>query len=288
MKLALGSAQFGLNYGVTNREGVINELEGRKIIEFAFENGISSIDTAIDYGKAEVKLGEIGVSNWDITTKLPELPINLNYDYVQEMVEKSLERLKINRLNEILLHRPDQLYSYQGEIIYEILNKLKDRGLVNKIGISIYDTENTLKYFHRYHFDVIQIPFNLFDNRLFENNLNTKLISMNVEIQVRSIFLQGLLLQSLEEMPSKFLKWNYLWQEYNNWLQEINMTRIEACMNYVAGFSEIKKVIVGVDSFLHLKEILGIDYSKKIVKPLPNQFNRVEQDLINPVNWNYL
>lgn len=288
MKLALGSAQFGLNYGVTNQVGLISELEGRKIIECAFENGISSIDTAIDYGIAEVKLGEIGVSNWDITTKLPELPINLNYGYVQEMVEKSLARLKISRLNEILLHRPDQLFSYQGEIIYEILNKLKDRGLVNKIGISIYDTENALKYFQRYHFDVIQIPFNLFDNRLFENNLNTKLIDKNVEIQVRSIFLQGLLLQSLEEIPQKFLKWSYLWEEYNNWVQEINMTRIEACLNYVAGFSEIKKVIVGVDSFLHLKEILGIDYSKKMVKPLPNQFNRVEQELINPVNWNYL
>ncbi len=288
MKLVLGSAQFGLNYGITNKTGLINEIEGRKIIDHAFENGISSIDTAVDYGIAESNLGKIGVSNWNITTKLPELPNNVDYNYVQKIIENSISRLKVNSLDEVLLHRPDQLFMSHGETIYKVLCKLKKKGLVKKIGISVYDTENSLKYFEKFHFDVIQIPFNLFDNRLFTNNLNIELNKKDVEIQVRSIFLQGLLLQNLSQIPQKFMKWKNLWQAYENWTNEIKMSKIEACLNYVSGFHEIKKIIIGVDSFLQLNEILEIDFSRKISNPLPPEFKNIEKELINPVNWKYL
>ena len=74
MKLALGTVQFGVPYGVANSTGQVPESEGSSILSYARTLGIDTLDTAIAYGESERRLGSIGVAGWNVITKLPEIP----------------------------------------------------------------------------------------------------------------------------------------------------------------------------------------------------------------------
>ena len=74
MKLALGTAQFGLEYGIANQAGPVPLDEVKNIIRHAALRGIDTLDTAIAYGESESALGKVGVNGWNVITKLPALP----------------------------------------------------------------------------------------------------------------------------------------------------------------------------------------------------------------------
>ena len=144
-KLALGTVQFGLKYGVANTAGKVSEAEARDILSLARAGGITTLDTAIAYGESEVALGVQGVSEWNVVTKLPELPPEIQTsvqvsDWVQDQVSASLARLRLSCAYAILLHRPDQILSSKGEALLSALVELKLQGFIGKVGVSMDDT----------------------------------------------------------------------------------------------------------------------------------------------------
>ena len=141
MKLALGTAQFGMSYGINNMAGQVSQHTAQQILQYASLVGMHTIDTAIAYGNSERCLGLAGVDGFEVFTKLPSIPENCNnveYWMLRE-VEGSLNRLDVTRLHGLMLHRPDQLYGPMGERILASLLRLKEAGLVRKIGVSVYD-----------------------------------------------------------------------------------------------------------------------------------------------------
>ena len=147
MKLAIGTAQFGLNYGIANTDGKICFAEAKEILNEAKINGINTIDTAISYGDSEKNIGNIGVINCDIITKIPEVPCDIsNLEiWIDNQIKNSLKNLKIKKLYGVLLHRPSQLFDKDKKDLWNILLKLKDKNLVKKIGYSIYSpTDNKI------------------------------------------------------------------------------------------------------------------------------------------------
>ena len=140
-RLVLGTAQLGMPYGIANRQGQICADEARAMLVYAENAGIIMLDTAIAYGQSETRLGEIGVSRWQVVSKLPAVPDACHdvHAWVLKSVESSLRRLRISQLKGVLLHRPDQLLGDFGPALYRALDCLKEQQLVEKIGISIYD-----------------------------------------------------------------------------------------------------------------------------------------------------
>lgn len=287
MKLALGTAQLGLSYGVANTQGQISRDEAKEIIHFAESNGVKTLDTAVGYGDSELRLGEVGVKHWQVVSKLPALPDGCRdvSQWVQETVVQSLKRLNVDALYGLLMHRPQQLLENGGEDVYRALRKVQEDGLVRKIGVSIYDPSELDTICSRFSIDLVQAPFNVLDRRLIETGWLPRIQEKGIELHVRSIFLQGLLLMELGMRPPKFDRWNRLWVDWQQWLEEADLTPLEACLRYALSYSEIDRVIVGVDSLKHLKEVLAAGGP---IPELPESLRTAPPELLNPANWSAL
>lgn len=288
-KLALGTVQFGLNYGVANRSGQVSLSDSRKIIELAGLEKINFLDTAISYGDSEAVLGKIGVSEFNIVSKLPDLPescadIGL---WVEEQVQSSLMRLGVSSLYGLLLHRSENLLGHFGKELIDALNRTKSSGLVNKIGVSIYDPSILGQLMHLMHIDLVQAPLNVIDRRLESSGWLTRLHQDGVEVHTRSAFLQGLLLMPRNKIPAKFESWDRIWDKWSSKLEESNLSATAACLSYPLSLTEVDRVVVGVDSVDQIKELIA---ASRMQFPQHDFsfMNSEDQVLINPSSWDAL
>lgn len=287
-RLALGTVQFGLPYGVANRGGQVSRCEAAAILQQAAAAGLDTLDTAIAYGESEHRLGEIGVSKWRVITKLPPRRSEQTDSaaWVRQLVHGSLARLRISRLRAVLLHRSRDLLGPRGDELYAALLALKGSGEVEKIGVSIYNPAELDALPARIKLDLVQAPFNVLDRRLEFSGWLARLAQENVEIHVRSIFLQGLLLMDNGTRPARFAKWTTTWDRWQEWLGEQQVTPLRACLGFALSIPQVDRVVVGIDSVGHLREILD-GVAAPVVIPPPDLVNE-DPDLINPSRWNGL
>jgi aryl-alcohol dehydrogenase-like predicted oxidoreductase len=286
MKLALGTVQFGLNYGVANIDGQVTVERAKQILEYAKEAGIDVLDTAIGYGDSEQCLGNVGVEGWRVTTKLPALPEGCAnvIDWVDGQFRDSLGRLGVNHIAGFMLHSPMQLLGPNGQGLWAVMQALKDKGLVEKIGFSIYKPAELDQLWENFQPDIVQAPYNIIDQRLKASGWLEKLHSHGVEVHVRSIFLQGLLLMKNEQRPEKFNRWKCLWEIWDEWLAEKQLSPIDVCLRFVTSEQMIDYVVVGVDTVCHLDEILSLaSMDGKI--DIPNELVITDESLLNPALW---
>ena len=288
MKIALGTVQFGLNYGIANQGGQVQLKEAENILKLAMGNSIDTLDTAIAYGSSETTLGHIGVSNWQVVTKLSAVPVGCRdiSRWVESEITESLTRLRINQLHGVLLHRPEQLLGKNGDQISKALQNLKTSGRIRKIGVSIYAPNDLEHLIQVMDLDLVQAPLSILDRRLIDSGWARRLNALGVELHVRSAFLQGLLLIPANQRPPKFARWQLLWAEWEQWLAASGLTPLQACLAFTLGFSEVKRVVVGVDSVQQLNEILGAVNS--LLPNLPNWPQPIDPILINPSQWSRL
>ena len=285
MRLALGTVQFGLDYGVANRKGRVPLDEGKAVLEFAHSKGIDTLDTAIVYGDSEERLGKIGVQIWNVVSKLPPVPAKCDdvAQWVVSEVRGSLARLRLTKLYGLLLHRPAELLGPRGAELHDALDMLKHEGLVVKTGVSVYDPSELNALSSSFQFDLVQAPFSLMDRRLINTGWLQRLAEHGTELHVRSIFLQGLLLMPPTDRPRSFDRWSNLWDKYDHWLTETGLTRLQACVRYALAFPEISKVVIGVDSLEQLKDIVRA--SEGAAPRVDDAFQTDEEDLLNPARW---
>jgi aryl-alcohol dehydrogenase-like predicted oxidoreductase len=288
VKLALGTAQFGMQYGVANRLGQPSEHQVKEILQIASAHGINTLDTAIAYGDCEERLGQIGVPNWRIISKLPAFESDTGniYEEVKALVCESLQRLGVEHIYGLLLHRPEQLQEKNGDALYRALEQVKQEGLVHKIGISVYDPLSLETFLPSFNFDIVQLPLNPFDRRVVLSGWASRLKSSGVELHVRSIFLQGLLLMQQDKRPSQFDRWSPLWGRWHAWLRDMDITGLQACLGFVASIPQVDHMLVGVENKNQLLEIF--DGIQKPAIAIPDEFQSNDLDLINPANWSLI
>ncbi|NTV02680.1 MAG: aldo/keto reductase [Chlorobiaceae bacterium] len=285
MRLALGTVQFGLSYGIANKTGQVTREEAGAMLDLAANSGIDTLDTAIAYGESEVCLGQAGVERFRIVTKLPAVPKDCTdvCSWVSRQLNGSLMRLGVSEVYGLMLHRPEQLLSSYGKALYSGLTELKDRGLVQKIGISVYSPDELEHFVDGFAFDLVQAPFNLVDRRLFSSGWMRLLKDAGFEIHVRSAFLQGLLLMSRTDRPSKFAPWSSLWDRWDEWIAGSAVTPLQACLAFVLGFEEVDRVVVGTDGFRQLLEIIDASRTGGLIdRP---DIGCDDERLVNPSKW---
>ena len=282
MKLALGTAQFGLSYGIANRTGQVPQIEVGKMLSLAGDHGIDTLDTAIAYGGSEAVLGRANVERFHVVTKLPSLPSGCDVrGWVREQVAASLDRLQLTSLYAVLLHCPNDLLGNLGNELFAALQAVKDSGEVWKIGISIYSPDELEAVIKAYSMDLVQAPFNLVDRRLQTSGWLRRLKDMGAEVHARSPFLQGLLL--MPEVPATFTRWAHIWDKWHSWCAEHQISPVRASLAFPLGFQEIDRVVVGADGERQLREIL-----EAVSSPLPDNLPDLscdDVDLVNPSHW---
>ncbi|WP_333613333.1 aldo/keto reductase [Psychrobacter sp.] len=284
-KLALGTAQFGLKYGLANMADKVPSDMVAQLLEIASACDITMLDTAIAYGDSEQVLGRYNLTKFEIVSKLPAVPSDCSNveEWVLEQTIASLKRLKTDKLHDLLLHRPAQLLETNGEKIYKSILKLKEQGMVDQIGVSVYGPDELSELIKRFDFDVIQAPMNIFDRRMENTGMLKQLKKAGAAIHIRSAFLQGLLLMPSEKIPVYFAPWASLIKQYHQWLNQQGISPLQACLSYLNQHIDIDKIIVGVDNIWQMKQIIAaIDAP---IADMPDFLQSVDEGLINPSRW---
>jgi len=277
-KLALGTVQFGLDYGISNVRGQISFQEATKILNLLKVNNIDTLDTASGYGTSEKVLGKIGINDFRIVTKTSSL--KLGVDNVIKSFYKSLKNLNKPFVDGLLIHDINEIKDKKFDALYQELLNLKQDKLINKIGFSVYMPEQVDFLLNNFDFDLIQVPVNVFDTRLIDGGQLIALKNKKIEVHARSVFLKGLLL-NFEILDDYFSKWKVEFNKYKKVVSVSNLSLLEYALKFVINIHEIDKVLVGVNSERELIEITNVLEEDNNVQPYP--LNDIE--LLNPSLW---
>ena len=284
MDLSLGTAQFGMAYGATNNFPPPSLDDVSEILEFAIDNNVRHLDTAASYGDSEEILGKIGVSNFVVTTKLPHIgnsPI-VAKNWVELQIEGSLKRLRLDTISTVLFHNCDDLLGRNGDLLWSELSAIKAAGTISKIGVSVYDEDELAKVLERYKIDVVQVPCNILDGRFRRSDLLDTLINRNIKIQVRSIFLQGVLIAEPLTRPQYFHQFNEYLEPWDTWIAQNKIDARSACFTSVDQFGCADFALIGVGSKSQLSELL---VARQTTVNLDKDFSCPELRLIDPRLW---
>ena len=289
-KLGLGTVQFGTDYGLNSLDGQVRPQEVKKILNYARSKQIVLLDTAPAYGNSEEILGGINNSEFQVVTKTRHFDTlkitNDEVSLLNQDFNNSLKKLNQIKIYGLLIHNADDLLKPGGEKILDLLQKFKQTNKLMKVGVSVYDHIKLHSILDNFDIDMVQLPFNIIDRRMLDSGMLASLYKKGIEVHARSVFLQGLLLMSAKLMPSKFNRWNNLWKLWHEWLHDNRISPVEASVRYVISFSEISKVLVGVDSVNQLKEIYKA--SSGTLPKIPDELQTTDADLLNPSNWEQL
>jgi len=290
--LVLGTAQLGLPYGIANKTGQPDQNIATAIIHEAWKNGIREFDTAQGYGDSEKVLGkaltELGFSKEArIISKFDPNLDHLNDSDMSKALDESLERLGVPRLYGIMLHREEML-SLWNKGLSKILYDLVLSGRVHKIGISVYSPEKAIQALKTEGIDMVQLPTNILDRRFERAGVFHLADKKKKKIYIRSVFLQGLILMNLEEVPEKMDFARPVIEKIESLSNDFGLSRQEMALGYIKSETPNAHVIFGAETPKQVRENIET-WKKSAPRNLIDQikifFKNVDLQILNPTLW---
>ena len=291
-RLVLGTAQLGIDYGIANIIGKPDYFQAKSIIQKAWEKGIREYDTAQGYGESEKVLGNalrsLGISSEvRVITKLDPNIEHLDKAALEQAVRGSLTHLNIPILYGLMLHREEYLELWQkglGEILQDFVLK----GLTEHVGVSIYSPEKAMFALETEGISIVQIPSNILDRRFERAGVFEKAERKRKQIYVRSVFLQGLAVMRIEELPRHMEFAASVLRRIDSLCNDAGLTRQALSLGYVKEAYPNAKIIFGAESheqveenMVYWNESLPVD----MVDRVKETFDNVEERILNPVFW---
>jgi len=286
MGLTLGTAQWGAGYGLTNAVGFLDDRVIAAIVDEARVLEITSVDThrtsnpAQGYGAAQSRLrpwaSEFAVTTKVIAGQSADLPI-------REQLKASLEELGLSSVASVLVHDWSSISQEEAHVAVRELVELQQEGLTARIGVSAYDSQDIVRAQQLFaSLDVVQVPISVLDQRFLGLALMPELHAGGTRVQVRSVFLQGLLLAPDHESP---LARHPDVLRFHAWCVSAGLSPLEACLAFVRQIAWADEVVVGVTSAAELAEI---GRAWRAATPLPPgaELASNDPDLIDPRRWN--
>lgn len=285
MKITLGTAQFGMDYGINNRRGKVPENEVFEILDEAWKNDVDMLDTAYAYGKSEKIIGEYIESTgrpFKVVSKMPDCSLQ----ELESTFNSSLENLNLNQIYGYLIHDFESFLLNQ-EDLWAFLESLKVENRAKKIGFSLYHTWE-LEYLleNDFKIDMVQVPFNVFDQRF--SKFFPSLKKKDIEIHTRSIFLQGLLFKNPDEVQENFFKIKYKLENLRLLSKNEDIPLSAIYMNFAVLNEFIDRVIIGIDSLNNfIENINALKYSNRALNfnDMLLSLKEDDENIILPINW---
>jgi len=290
-RLVLGTAQFGLRYGVANATGRPDRAAARGIVDAAWGLGVRCLDTAQAYGESEAVLGEVlrggGLARQaQVVTKThPEADLS-SREAVSRCVRGSLERLGLARLHGVLLHREEALARW-GELGPWLLSEV-EAGAVERVGVSVYSPEGALRALSLPGLTLIQLPTNVLDRRFEAAGVFERALEQGVAIHIRSIFLQGLLLLPAEQAPAGLAEAVPHLRRLDGLCAEAGLSRAALALAYVRDAFPLAAVLFGAETAAQVREngdLWNVAASDGLVDIVRSVFQSVPAKLLNPSLW---
>lgn len=284
--MVIGTAGLAAHYGISDQKLPNSRGEARSLLESAHRCGIRRIDTAATYTLSEDIIGGLPELKWKITTKLPpmdERGLRSPRSWVRHELGKALQRLARSSVDTLLLHRPSDLLGPQGHELYSALVECREGGYCKRIGVSLYDVAEIPVYFDSFALNAIQIPFNVLDTRLVTEGYAVNLRASGVQIQARSVFLQGLLLMPTGSQIERFPGEARAWRSLEYWYRTAAVSPLSACLNFVLNQSEIDLVVCGAQTPGQLDELLTAAACERRTDPPSGLIN--DPRVLDPRTW---
>ncbi|WP_342239535.1 aldo/keto reductase [Inquilinus sp. OTU3971] len=285
--LGLGTAQFGLDYGIANDRGVCPPEDVAAILEAAEAAGIGVLDTAPAYGTAEQVLGEVLPAShcFRIVTKTQHLG-GLRDDgdirrAVLDAFARSRAKLRRDRLASLLTHNANDLLRPGGPALWAAMEDLKRAGEVERIGASIYSAGQLDAVLNRYPLDIVQLPWNAVDGRIDPSRL-AALARRGIELHARSVFLQGLLLAPPGRTAGVSPQAAALVRRWRDAVAASGAEPLAAALGAVIGRPEIGTALVGVT---RPEELAGILRAAAAAPPPVKPVQSIDDLVLNPALW---
>ena len=279
-KIVIGTANFFKKYGFNNSS--LKKYEIKKIINFCKKNNLRFIDTAFDY-----ELKKIDLKNFKVITKI-KLPKKKVINFIENLENKSrkeLKKLNSKSFYSILIHNLKDLNTIYGNKYLNTLKDLKKKGIVKKIGVSIYNESEliqTLKFFRP---EIIQFPLNIFNQNILSNKMKNYVKKKKILLQARSIFLQGFLLlknsNNLGFSLKKQLIKNH--KKFVDYCYKKGISQLELCVNFIKSQKYIDLVTFGIENETQIKDFINL--TKKKNKVEYKKFNINDKNLVDPRKW---
>ena len=287
-KIGVGAVQFGLDYGISNSDGITPIEEVRKILTFAKEQRLRVIDTAASYGISEEVLGKTfpQENDFDVVTKTPRFErkdASSCAELLEQTFLRSLKHLHCSHVYGLLIHHADDLLQDEGGLLIEKMKELKERGVVNKIGVSVYSADQVDRILDRFKVDLIQLPLNVLDQRLLISGHLSQLKKEGIEVHARSVFLQGLLLMNPKSLPSYFDSVKPHLVYYHDCLLRNGWSPVQAALSFVTALDEVDVVICGVNNHLQLHALCNSVTS--VETDAFTKFAIQDENILNPSKW---
>ena len=287
-KLILGTVQFGLDYGINNTIGKMSEDKVFELLENAYSLGVKTLDTAEAYGNAHSVISNFhkqSKKRFNIISKYS----SSNFDYPIDLVERiqvHCSNFNVNYLEGYMFHSyNDFKMNINNNPI--VLDNIKNSGLVKKIGVSVYSNGEIEELLNFKNINLIQLPFNLFDNEYQRKEILEKAKKRNIEIHTRSVFLQGLFFKDINMLNNCLLPLKNNLSELSQILKNNNISIESLALNYPLNKQYIDKVLIGVDSLEQLKNNIKAtenDFDKSIYGKI-DCIQIKNTKLLNPSNW---
>ena len=282
--LVVGTANFNFKYGVSNYK-VKNSLIKDEIIPLINQKKIKYLDISLNYGIPSRLCKYLKNRDLKIIIKIKLSKFNQNFfiDNLEKLIKKKLLQYNQEKFYAIMLHDISDLKTKYGKKLLHNLKLLKRKKLTSKIGISIYRPYEIKNIYMDYKPDIIQIPLSPLNQSFIKSKYLNLIKSKKTIIQVRSIFLQGLILNN-KKIKNKNIKIYKMIKKFDTWCKEKKISKLDACLFFLRGIKKLKLITVGFNSNNELKEIM-ISFKKKYKKYNFNKFHVNNNKLTDPRTW---
>ena len=286
MKIYLGTANFLKRYSYKNI--YLNRFKIKKILDFFYKNKFNLIDTAFKYDNFLNYNKFLRLKNFKISTKIyiknKTSSIHKYFEHIENKLVEKLEKNNINKFDNLFIHNFDILKKDEIIVSNKYLRKMKNKGIFNNLGVSIYDISSLKKIRYLKSLEIIQAPINCADQRFLSKKVILLLKKRKISLQARSIFLQGVLLDDLNKLKNnKFVDKKFL-LSFNRWCKKNKISKLNGCINFIKSQPIIKEVVLGVENVEQLKDIVKNMKQKKTID-YPKNLMSKKSKFIDPRKW---
>lgn len=282
-KLVVGTSSWGQNYGAFNAS-IIEIDEINRILVLAEEIGISQLDTAPNYGDSEKLIGDSKVAQNLIYSKVSNESWLSGTENAYNEVRASLNRLHSSFFEGLMFHSSEPIF-IDAKKAEHFMQDLMGQGFCKKWGVSVYTIEETERVLEVCKPDFIQLPSNLADRRFADSGMISNLKTQGIEVHVRSVFLQGLLLQDSKELPGKFEPFSPWLSNFEKFSDECGMTKTQLALLYNLINPDVDKVLIGINSLIQFEEAISSIASSFEVPDFNMLPSATNTHLIDPRRW---
>ena len=292
--LGLGTAQFGLDYAIDKVENRPSEEEVVRILDLAAAAGITILDTASVYGAAEKVLGRALGSRHGFRVITKTAIFGAETIHAEDAktlattFRRSLENMGASSIYGLMIHKAANLLSVGGEYLFDAMIVLQQQGLVDKIGVSVYEADQIERLLKRYPLELVQAPVSILDQRLIAGGQLSALKRAGVEVHVRSAFLKGLIFADPTVLPAHFQSSKPILSSFREAAKAQGISLLAAALTFLLDQPDVDTVLCGVTSAAQMKEILtSVQRESSDGRGLtrPARFALTDPAVLNPAYW---